>query len=158
MRPTALNKRGNKVKMDGYTFDSSKEAYFYQAFVKPSGYDFEVHPRLQLAKCSSLGPKAKVSSMGYTPDFIIKDEEGRWLHVYDVKNSFGIYGIDASVKLRFKLFAVKYQHPVEAVVVRKYDFKVITQGVTKPLHGKEALVKTGFDYSWLEATNYKQEA
>ena len=31
MGPTALNKRGNKVKLDGYTFDSSKEAYFYTA-------------------------------------------------------------------------------------------------------------------------------
>ena len=158
MGPTALNKRGNKVKLDGYMFDSSKEAYFYTAFVKPSGYDFEVHPRFRLIECTSLTKVAKLSSMSYTPDFIIKDNSGKWLHVYDVKNSFGIYGIDAAAKLRFKLFAVKYQHPVEAVVVRKYDFKVITQGVTKPLRDKAALIKTDFDYNWLEATNYKQEA
>ena len=80
------------------------------------------------------------------------------MHVYDVKNSFGIYGIDAAAKLRFRLFAGKYGHPVEAVVVRKYDFKTIVQNVTKQLHSKTALVKKDFSYNWLEATNYKQEA
>ena len=36
--PTALNKRGNKVTIDGYTFDSQKEANFYTKFVKIVGY------------------------------------------------------------------------------------------------------------------------
>ena len=35
--PTALNKRGNKVTIDGYTFDSQKEANFYTKFVKNCG-------------------------------------------------------------------------------------------------------------------------
>ncbi len=32
--PTALNKRGTKVCLDGYKFDSQKEADFYTRFVK----------------------------------------------------------------------------------------------------------------------------
>lgn len=33
-RPTALNKRGNKVLLDGYKFDSQKEAYILYMFPK----------------------------------------------------------------------------------------------------------------------------
>ena len=36
--PTALNKRGNKVTIDGYTFDSQKEANFIQSLSKIVGY------------------------------------------------------------------------------------------------------------------------
>lgn len=157
MGPTALNKRGTKVKLDGYTFDSAKEAYFYRAFVKPSGYDFEVHPNFRLMDCTSLRKTAKITSISYKPDFIIKDKNGYWMHVLDVKNSFGPYGIDVSNKLRFRLFAAKFQYPVEAVVVRKFDFKVVTQGVTKTLPGQDALITTNFDYHWMDATGYKKD-
>lgn len=151
--PTALNKRGSKVDLDGYTFDSEKEALFYQRFVKPCGLPFEVHPRFVLKELQQI-VDAKISAIAYSPDFIIKDFEGNWLHVIDVKNSFGPYGIDQANKLRFRLFAMKYGHPVEAVVIRKNDFKVITQGVTKQLKEKTPFITQGFNYHWRDATNY----
>lgn len=151
--PTALNKRGKKVKLDGYTFDSQKEADFYERFVKNCKLPYEVHPRFILEP-KKIITGGSISSISYSPDFIIKDDSGTWLHVIDVKNSFGIYGIDTSNKLRFRLFAMKYGHPVEAVVIRKHDFKVITQGVTKPLNEKKPFITNNFDYHWQQATNY----
>lgn len=151
--PTALNKRGNKVYLDGFTFDSEKEARFYNQFVKFCGLPFEIHPRFVLCEKAEI-EGGNISSIAYSPDFIIKDLDGNWSHVIDVKNSHGIYGIDQANKLRFRLFAMKYSHPVEAVVVRKNDFKVITQGVTKPLNEKKPFVTTNFDYHWRDATNY----
>lgn len=99
-------------------------------------------------------PGGNISSIAYSPDFIIKDHDGNWLHVIDIKNSFGAYGIDQSNKLRFRLFAMKYGHPVEAVVIRSNDFKVITQGVTKPLNEKKPFITNNFNYHWRQATNY----
>ncbi|BAK95160.1 DUF1064 domain-containing protein [Tetragenococcus halophilus] len=151
--PTALNKRGNKVYYKDYIFDSEKEAQFYVRFVENCGLPYEVHPNFNIAKLTKIDG-AKISGMRYTPDFIIKGLDGEWLHVIDVKNSFGAYGIDQANKLRFRLFAMKYGHPVEAVVVRKNDFKVITQGVTKPLNEKQPFVTDNFDYHWQDATNY----
>lgn len=151
--PTAMNKRGNKVRVDTFTFDSEKEAKFYQRFVKNCGLDYEVHPRFVLKPLCEI-PGGKIGSIVYTPDFIIKDTQGFWKHVIDVKNSFGAYGIDQSNKLRFRLFAMEFGHPVEAVVVRTRDFKVITQGVTKPLKEKEPFIANNFDYSWKDATKY----
>lgn len=152
--PTALNKRGNKVNVDGFTFDSEKEAQFYVQFVKDCGLPFEVHPRFKLTELTELPGGGKITQIAYSPDFIIKDLEGNWLHVIDVKNSFGMYGIDQANKLRFRLFAIYFKHPVEAVVIRKNDFKVITQGVTKPLKEKEPFVTNNFNYHWKDATNY----
>lgn len=155
--PTALNKRGHKVHCsDGYVFDSDKEHNFYHRFVKNCGYKYEVHPSFVLQKLTKLSStnKAKISAISYTPDFVIFGDVGEMIHVYDVKNSFGPYGIDQSNKLRFRLFAMKYGIPVEAVVIRANDFKTIVQGVTKPLSDKQPLIKTDFDYHWLEATKY----
>ena len=152
--PTALNKRGNKVEIDGYRFDSEKEALFYQRFVKDCGLSFEIHPRFKLTELTELPEGGKITQIAYSPDFIIKDQDGNWLHVIDVKNSFGIYGIDEANKLRFRLFAITHGHPVEAVVIRKNDFKVITQGITKPLNDKQPFITTNFDYHWKDATNY----
>lgn len=152
--PTALNKRGKKVVIDGYKFDSEKEALFYQRFVKDCGLPFEVHPRFKLTELTELPEGGKITQIAYSPDFIIKDHAGNWLHVIDVKNSFGMYGIDQSNKLRFRLFAIYFKHPVEAVVIRKNDFKVITQGVTKLLSEKDAFITKDFDYHWKDATNY----
>lgn len=153
--PTALNKRGKKVVVDGYTFDSQKEANFYTRFVKGCGLPFEVHPRFKLTDLTQMPDGvAKISAISYSPDFLIKNHDGSWKHVIDVKNSFGVYGIEQSVKLRFRLFALRYKHPVEAVVVRTKDFKVITQGVTKSLNEKEPFITENFDYHWKDATNY----
>lgn len=151
-RPTALNKRGTKVQLDGYTFDSQKEADFYARFVKPSGFDFTVHEPFVLMPLTEIGG-ARLSQVKYTPDFVIY-EEGCMIHVYDVKNSFGMYGIDTGNKLRFKWFAKQQGIAVEAVVVRAHDFKSIAQGVTKQLNEKSPLVKSTLDYDWHEATGY----
>lgn len=151
--PTAINKRGTKVYRDGYTFDSAKEDFFYTEFVKKSGFDFNVHPKFELAKGGRLD-RVNVRSVIYTPDFVIYDDKGQMTHVFDVKNSFGVYGIDPVVQLRFKLFLLRYKIPVEAVVVRRNDFKSIAQCVTKKRKIDDPLICTGFDYDWIKATNY----
>lgn len=149
--PTALNKRGNRVKLDGYTFDSQKEADFYVRFVRDSGLQYTIHPKYVLSPLTELG-QVKASQISYKPDFVIY-KDGKVSHVYDVKNSFGVYGIDGSVKLRFKLFLLKYGIPVEAVVVRKHDFKVIAQGITKQRKSTQPLVCDNMQYDWIQATN-----
>lgn len=148
--PTALNKRGTRVYLDGYTFDSQKEADFYTQFVRDSGLQYEIHPKYVLTPLTELG-KVKASQISYKPDFVIY-KDGKVAHVYDVKNSFGVYGIDSSVKLRFKLFLLTQGIPVEAVVVRKHDFKVIAQGITKQRKPTQPLVCTNLLYDWIEAT------
>jgi len=149
--PTALNKRGTKVRIDGYVFDSQKEADFYTRFVRDSGLRYTIHPKYVLTPLTELG-KVKASQISYNPDFVIY-KNGKISHVYDVKNSFGVYGIDGSVKLRFKLFLLSQGIPVEAVVVRKHDFKVIAQGITKQRKPTHPLVCTNLLYDWIEATN-----
>lgn len=151
MGPTALNKRGTKVHLDGYVFDSQKEADFYTRFVRDGGLQYTIHPKYVLTPLTELG-KVKASQISYKPDFVIY-KNGKISHVYDVKNSFGVYGIDGSVKLRFKLFLLTQGIPVEAVVVRKHDFKVIAQGITKQRKPTHPLVCTNLLYDWIEATN-----
>jgi hypothetical protein len=148
--PTALNKRGKKIHCDGYTFDSQKEFDFYMRFVKYSGAKFEIHPKF------TLEPKHELDDFNthmvrYTPDVIVYDHNGDKAHVYDVKNSFGAYGIDPAVKLRWTLFASKYGMPVEAVVIRKHDFKVIAFGTTKTRKINEPLICSDVFYDWHEA-------
>lgn len=154
--PTAINKHGSKIEADGYTFDSKKEFDFYDHFVKNCGFRFEVHPPFLLQELTQLPgtDRTKISAISYKPDFVIYDEYGQMIHVYDVKNSFGPYGIDQGNKLRFRLFAARYGVPVEAVVILAHEFKTIAQGVTKPLSDKDPLHKIDFNYSWIEATNY----
>lgn len=153
--PTAINKRGTKVDADNYKFDSQKEYVFYERFVKNCGFDFEVHPRFVLQELTPI-EGGKITAIRYTPDFIIYDDNHDFLHVYDVKNSFGAYGIDQGNKLRFRLFAAKYGIPVEAVVVLKNQFKSIAQGVSKPLKDKDPIYRSNFNYDWREATNYNE--
>lgn len=152
--PTALNKYGRKVTIDGHTFDSQKEADFYTRFIKPSGYRYKVHQTFLLAAIEEVAPGVKARQLRYTPDFVIYDAEGNLLHVYDVKNSFGQYGIDSGPKEKFAEFLHKYHVPVEAVVVRAGDFKSIAQSVTKKRAEKDPLICTDIKYDWLEATNY----
>lgn len=149
-RPTALNKRGKKIHYDGYTFDSQKEFDFYMGFIKFSGAKFEIHPKFILEPKHQL-TDYNTHMIGYTPDVIVYDSKGDKVHVYDVKNSFGMYGIDASVKLRWTLFAGKFGIPVEAVVIRKHDFKTIAFGTTKTRDIKQPLICRDVFYDWHEA-------
>lgn len=152
--PTAINRRGKKVQLDGYTFDSQKEADFYQRFIKNCGFKYKVHERFLLQPLTEIEAPVKLGSVAYTPDFVIYDEYCAMMHVYDVKNSFGVYGIDTGNRLRFKWFTAMFGIPVEAVVIRAHDFKVIAQGVTKPLNEKSPLIRTDVNYKWQEATAY----
>ncbi|WP_373879908.1 DUF1064 domain-containing protein [Levilactobacillus brevis] len=149
--PTALNKRGTKVHLDGYTFDSQKEPTSIRDSFGIADCGIQSIRKYVLTPLTELG-KVKASQISYKPDFVIY-KDGKIAHVYDVKNSFGVYGIDGSVKLRFKLFLLSQGIPVEAVVVRKHDFKVIAQGITKQRKPTHPLVCTNLLYDWIEATN-----
>lgn len=146
-RPTALNKRGTKVHLDGYVFDSRKEADFYLRFIKNCGFEFDVHPRFRLTDLVKVGP-INIGSIAYTPDFVIYNHANKMMHVYDVKENFSEYGIDAAAKLRFKLFAVKSGIPVEAVKVMTHCFKVKVIGATRVQ--KNPIIKESVKYRWTE--------
>lgn len=152
--PTALNKRGTRVELDGYTFDSVKEANFYRWYVRDCGLQYEIHPKFVLDPLQELprDKRLRVGEESYKPDFVIY-KNNQIAHVYDVKNSFGIYGIPTDVSTKFKRFARKYGVPVEAVVVRRHDFKTIAWGITKKRKVTQPLVCTNLDYDWIEATN-----
>lgn len=151
--PTAINKRGKKVQLDGYTFDSIKEAQFYTRFIKNCGFKYRIHPRFILQPLTPLSV-GKMSQVAYTPDVVIYSEYGTMMHVYDVKNSFGAYGIDTGNKLRFKWFTSVWSIPVEAVVIRQHDFKTIAQGVTKMRKITEPYITKTVNYDWKEATRF----
>ena len=123
---------GKKVKLDGYTFDSKKEAQFYLQFVKPSGIRFDVHPHYRVIDLFSIGGY-RMRGMTYTPDFVLKRPDGSIAHVYDVKAGFTNYSVSTAARLRFKLFALRYHVPVECVIVRKHDFRVKILGLTTKL-------------------------
>lgn len=113
---------GKKVELDGYKFDSIKEAHFYERFIKDCGQTYKVHPTYQLLDKFSVGG-FNMRGLSYTPDFVIY-ENGEITHVYDVKTSLDIRAIDVAAKIRFILFAYRYHMPVEVVVPRKNDFKM----------------------------------
>lgn len=136
---------GEKVQLDGYTFDSIKEAKFYETFVKPSGYQFDVHHGFLLhPKITLANDRINLRSSKYTSDFVIYDGQGKIKHVYDLKNSFTSYAIDQAAALRFKMFSIKYGVPVEVVVPRAKSFRVKVMGTTKKFN---PVVKDNFDYT-----------
>ena len=159
--PTALNRRGKKIEKYGEKWDSQKELWFYERFIMdkwPSRL-VSIHPKFELLKLKKIGI-ASISSISYTPDVVIYTRDGHLKHVYDVKNSFGPYGIDNGNRLTFRLFAMKYGIPIEAVVVRSHDFRCMAIGVTKPLRSSKAgkapdpIIRDNPAYSWIESTNY----
>ena len=82
----------------------------------------------------AIGVANEVGSLevGKAADFVIYDEQGNLKHVLDIKNSFKApYGIDTAASNRFKLFAKKYQIPVEVIVPRTHDFRMKVVGTTK---------------------------
>ena len=50
-----MQRIARKVKVNGFTFDSQKEANFYLKFVKESGYKHEVHPSYVIKDKVALG-------------------------------------------------------------------------------------------------------
>lgn len=140
---------GKKVDYNGYKFDSLKERDFYQKFCEEydrsdSEFKVLVHPsysiieKFEVAGLTMRGAK-------YTPDIVITDLQGKFFHVYDVKNDFSSYGVDSAAKLRFKLFTECYKIPVECVKVYKDHFKVKIFGLTKKT--TEHILKD-INYNW----------
>lgn len=144
-KPTAINKRGNKVAYKEYIFDSNKEFQFFSTYILNKGYAFDVHPKYNLIDKFDIQGVVNVRSVSYKPDFVIYNEDGSIKHVYDVKNGFSAYDIDTGNNLRFKLFEKKFNIPVEIAVVRKTFFRTKILGTTK----KFSPVKvTNIDYDW----------
>lgn len=112
-----------KVELDGYTFDSQKEADFYLRFIKDSGMLYHVHPQFVIMDSVKVGGY-EMRQHVYTPDFVVYRYDGSIAHVYDVKTSLSNLAVDTSAKLRFELFARRYHIPVEVVVPRKDSFKM----------------------------------
>lgn len=145
---------GKKTEYNGHVFDSLKELDFYKRFCEQydndsdSKFIVKVHPSYDIVDKFELEPGLDIRGAKYTPDVVITDRKGNLLHVYDVKNGFTAYAIDASAKLRFKLFTERYKVPVECTVVRKNDFKVKIFGTTK-----QTKIHTfgGIDYEWRQA-------
>lgn len=146
-------KSGKKSEYRGYRFDSIKELSFFQRFCEKydddpnSEFIVKVHPSYPIIDKFEISGLT-IRGAKYTPDVVIEDHQGNLLHVYDVKNSFTAYGIDAAAKLRFKLFTKRYGIPIECVVVRKSDFKVKVFGTTKKT--QEHIFKD-INYKWQEA-------
>ena len=144
---------GKKTEYNGFKFDSLKELDFYKRFCEKydnpdSEFMVAVHPGYPIIDRFELKSGLVIRCAKYTPDVVITDRQGRFLHAYDVKNGFTSYAVDASAKLRFKLFTKRYGIPVECVVVRKNDFKVKVFGMTKQTH--EHVFKD-ITYDWRKA-------
>ena len=142
-----LKHYGNKVECDGFTFDSTKEFNFYKRFIKDCGYTFKVHEKFDLIEKIKINDEMSIRSLTYKPDFIIFNKNGTIKHVFDVKNSFGAYGVSRGAGIVFKLFAKRYGVPVEVVVVRTHDFKTKILGTTKKYDVK---IRNDVDYDWRE--------
>lgn len=86
-----------------------------------------MHPIVEL--CNGV---IKLRSSSYKPDIVIRDKKGKLLHVIDIKSGFNTqYNIDQAAALRFKMFAMKYEIPVEVVVPNLKSFRVKIIGTTK---------------------------
>ena len=120
---------GKKVPYNGITFDSKKECDFYKRYLENSDKRVEVHQRFKLIETFDVCGY-RMRGIDYTPDFVVYDQDGSMLHVYDVKTSINQQGTDTSAKIRFKLFAMKTGMPVEIVVPRANDFKMTMFGWT----------------------------
>lgn len=143
----SLRHYGNKVKANGIVFDSQKEFDFYQHFLENSGVEsITIHEKFNLLEKNVVNDKMTLRGITYRPDFVVRDK-GVIKHVYDVKNSFGAYGVDRAAGIVFKLFAKQYGIPVEVVVVRTHDFKTKILGTTKKY---EIKIRKNVDYDWRE--------
>ena len=105
-------KKGNKVNYKNMIFDSQKEFLFYQRFLEKydrsdSEFVVLVHPSYNIIDKFEISGLT-IRGARYTPDMVVTDKQGNLLHIYDVKNGFTAYAIDAAAKLRFK--PVSYTH------------------------------------------------
>lgn len=137
---------GKKVELDGYKFDSEKEARFYEQYLKGTKLNYTIHESFTILPKQEISRDLRLRSAIYTPDFIIRNDKGELEHVIDLKNSFTQFAIDAAAQLRFKLFYKMYGIPVEIVVPRAKSFRMKIMGTTKK-----------FEPITLDSLNYKLE-
>jgi len=140
-----LQHYGKKIKEGDITFDSQKEYNFYKKFLENSGHDIVVHDKFRLLEKNIINDEISIRGITYKPDFVVLDKDDSIKHVYDVKNSFGAYGVDRGAGIVFKLFAKQYGIPVEVVVVRTHDFKTKILGTTKKY---EIQYHNNVNYDW----------
>ena len=120
---------GKKVEYQGVKFDSQKELDFYRHYLENSNQRVDIHPHFKLVETfKACGYRMR--GIDYTPDFVTYDHDGNMTHVYDVKTSLSPLGVDSAAKLRFKLFTLNTNMPVEIVVPRANDFKMTMFGWT----------------------------
>lgn len=124
---------GKKIEYHGEKFDSIREANFFKKFVEPFDYNYTLHENFRLHPIVELcNGVIKLRSSSYKPDVVIRDDDGKLLHVIDIKSGFNTqYNIDPAAALRFKMFAIKYGIPVEVVVPNLKSFRVKVMGTTK---------------------------
>lgn len=134
---------GQKVVIDGYKFDSKREAQFYTTFVRNCPYRFDTQHKFTLQDSCAIGG-LKLRKIDYIADFVIYDEDNSISHVIDIKNGYSPYAVDAKSRIKFKLFAARYGMPVEVIVPRKHDFRLRILGLTTKF---EEQVFNNFDYS-----------
>jgi len=102
-----------KVELDGYKFDSKKEANYYRELClrKKAGdiYDFKLRPKFILQPAYIKNGK-KVRAITYTADFLIINNDGSQV-VIDVK------GFESNMfKLKKKIFEYVYKDKTLKVV------------------------------------------
>lgn len=95
-----MKRNAKKYVEDGITFDSQIELNFYHRFIRGKGFRFSHHETFYLTHKYPLGG-VEGNAMRYTPDFVIRDNNGNISHVYDVKGSLSSYDIDRDAKKTF---------------------------------------------------------
>ncbi|MCP9313828.1 DUF1064 domain-containing protein [Liquorilactobacillus satsumensis] len=134
---------GKKVQIDGFKFDSKREAQFYLTFVRECPYRFDVQRSFTLQDNFTVGG-LKMRRTDYRADFVIYNEDNTLRHVIDIKNGFSPFAVDQKSRLKFKFFAARYNLPVEVIVPRKHDFRLQILGLTTKFEEKHF---SNFDYT-----------
>lgn len=102
-----MSKYNNKkVKVDGITFDSKEEAFFYEHLkerkAKGEVKDFSLQPKFTLLEAYEKNGK-KVRAMTYTPDFHV-------IYADDTEEYIDVKGMSTQAsEMRRKLFDYFYQ-------------------------------------------------
>ena len=106
------SKYGNvKVTIDGFTFDSKREAEYYTSLkVDPDVRSIEIHPRYELTPKFTNAEGVERRAQHYVADFLVTFKDGRPDQVVDVK------GMETPMfKLKRVLFELKYNKVIVIV-------------------------------------------
>lgn len=99
-----------RVKLDGYTFDSKREAEYWVVIKgDPTVSNVVVHPRIELTPKFTNADGVKRRAMHYVADFLVTYKDGTE-KVVDVK------GVETTVfKMKRILFELKYGKTITIV-------------------------------------------